>query len=451
MEHKKAANDAQKLKQPLKFIIEGEEFETLEQYKTGAELKQLKGIPLETELYLSVTKSYNDELIENDKSINLARTEIEKFFVKEKYGFLLNSLKFISFEKIVTGEQILKIAGISDIQCLSLYQKFKGNDFEKISFDEEVDLSNSGIEHFITKDSETSTYTLNGEHEMTDKKGLTANQILEFGAFDTNENYLIQVFPDGQTKSFAYSPEESIKMICKGLVFVTAEWLGVVDVEEFGKQCKEIPPSRKFKIKIDKNYHTVDSRFITQSQLIALEGNMNVAIYDVYKFMNGNPKPVKIAIGETVDLTEKCLVRFVLMPKEQKDGKGVRQNFTLPEEDIDTLNEMGLLWEALSQPAMWLIIYDYPIPEGYNVRKALVALQITSSYPATQIDMAHFHPPLKKNNGKEISTVTNHMIDGKLFQQWSRHRNSGEWKPGVDCIATHLALVDNWLMIDLTR
>lgn len=451
MEHKNGATEAQKLKSPLKFIIEGEEFETLEQYKTGAELKQLKGIPLETELYLSVTKSYNDELIENDKSVNLARKEIEKFFVKEKYGFLLNSLKFISFEKIVTGEQILKIAGISDIQCLSLYQKLKGNDFEKISLDEEVDLSNSGIEHFITKDSETSTYTLNGEHEMTDKKGLTANQILEFGAFDTKVNYLVQVFPDGQTKSYAYIPEESIKMICKGLVFVTAEWLDVVDVEEFGKQCKEIPPSRKFKIKIDKNYHIVDSRFITQSQLVALEGNMNVAIYDVYKFMNGNPKPIKIATSETVDLTEKCLVRFVLMPKEQKDGKGVRQNFTLPEEDIDTLNEMGLQWEALSQPAMWLIIYDYPIPEGYNVQKATVALQITSSYPAAQIDMAHFHPPLQKNNGKGISCSTNHTIDGKMFQQWSRHRNPGEWKPGIDCLATHLSLVDNWLINDLTR
>lgn len=451
MENNSAAKVAQKLKQPLKIIIEGEEFETLDQYKTGAELKQLKGIPLETELYLSVTKPYIDELIENDKSVNLARTEIEKFFVKESYGFLLNSLKFISFKKIVTGEQILKIAGISEIHCLTLYQKFKGNDFEKISLNEEVDLSYSGIEHFITKDSETSTYTLNGEHEMTDEKSLTANQILEFGAFDKGKNYLIQVFPDGQTKSYAYSPEESIKMICKGLAFVTADWLDIVDVEEYGKQCKEIPPCRNFKIKIDKNYHIVDSRFITQSQLIALEGNLNVAIYDVYKFMNGNPKPVKVAIGETVDLTEKCLVRFVLMPKEQKDGKGVRQNFTLPEEDIDTLNKMGLLWEALSQPAMWLIIYDYPIPEGYNVEKATVALQITSSYPAAEIDMAHFHPPLQKNNGKAISAAPNHTIDDKIFQQWSRHRNPGEWKPGVDCIATHLALVDNWLIIDLTR
>ena len=38
-------------KVPLKFVIEGKEYETFDQYKTGAELKQLAGIPLDTELF----------------------------------------------------------------------------------------------------------------------------------------------------------------------------------------------------------------------------------------------------------------------------------------------------------------------------------------------------------------------------------------------------------------
>jgi hypothetical protein len=47
--------------------------------------------------------------------------------------------------------------------------------------------------------------------------------------------------------------------------------------------------------------------------------------------------------------------------------------------------------------------------------------------------------------------VFEQALDGKKFQGWSRHRKVGEWRPGVDCIATHLCLVDNWLVKDLGR
>lgn len=365
------------------------------------------------------------------------------------YSFKINESKISSPNKIVTGAEILSLAGI-DSRCIVLCQKIKGNDFKAIALDEEVDLSEEGLEHFITKESETSTYTVNGEHEMTDKKVLTPNQILDFAAIDKTVSYLIQVFPDGSKKIYAYAPEEPIQMLCQGLVFITADWIDVVDIELYGKECKEIPPARRYKIKIDKDYHIVNDRYISHDMLISLGGKPNVALYDVYKFMNGNPKPIKINPGTNVDLTEQCLVRFVLQPKEQQDGRGIRQQFTLPEEDLETLEKMGLQWETLSLPSMWLIIYDYPIPSGYNVEKATLALMITSSYPLTEIDMAHFSPPLVKNKGT-INAISNHLIDGKTFQQWSRHRKAGQWMPGVDSLATHLSLVDNWLVNDLNR
>ena len=79
------APNAQQSRVPLKFVIEGKEFETFDQYKTGAELKQLAGIPLDTELFLSISRPYNDELIENEARVNLARPETEYFFVKKNY------------------------------------------------------------------------------------------------------------------------------------------------------------------------------------------------------------------------------------------------------------------------------------------------------------------------------------------------------------------------------
>ena len=94
MEIKNSAPNAQKDKVPLKFVIEGKEYATFDQYKTGAELKQLAGIPLDTELFLSISKPYQDELIENDKSVNLARPETEYFFIKKKLHFTINQVPF---------------------------------------------------------------------------------------------------------------------------------------------------------------------------------------------------------------------------------------------------------------------------------------------------------------------------------------------------------------------
>lgn len=76
---------------------------------------------------------------------------------------------------------------------------------------------------------------------------------------------------------------------------------------------------------------------------------------------------------------------------------------------------------------------------------------IPPTYPASQIDMAYFSPALAKKSGRPIRAIANQLIDGKTFQRWSRHRAAGEWTPGVDCVATHLCLVDNWLTRDLTK
>jgi hypothetical protein len=106
-----AMND--KLKVALKFVIEGKEYETYDQYKTGAELKQLGGIPLETELYLSIRKPYKDELIENDKQVDLARPETEYFFVKKKLHFTINKVAFTWYKQYIRGIQIRELGKIS--------------------------------------------------------------------------------------------------------------------------------------------------------------------------------------------------------------------------------------------------------------------------------------------------------------------------------------------------
>lgn len=125
----------------------------------------------------------------------------------------------------------------------------------------------------------------------------------------------------------------------------------------------------------------------------------------------------------------------------------MRRQFDLPEGDADHLAARGLLWEALVEAGVrWLLIHDYPVPAGYNVSKARLALRLEPGYPDTQIDMAYFFPHLARPDGRGVGGLANQSLDGQQYQRWSRHR-TGEnpWRPGVDDLATHLLLVDDWL------
>jgi len=128
----------------------------------------------------------------------------------------------------------------------------------------------------------------------------------------------------------------------------------------------------------------------------------------------------------------------------------MRRQFQLSEEDEACLAARSGSWEAIVENnTKWVIIPDYPIPEGYNHRSASAALRISPSYPDDQIDMVYFYPALALTSGRAIRQLTPHALDGKQYQQWSRHRKPGEWRPGIDNICTHLLQVDGWLEKEL--
>ena len=379
-----------------------------------------------------------------------------------KFVAVVNDLEVTVHHALITGAELLRAAGFEHIQCHTLYQKFRGGDFEKVAMDDVIDLAHPGLEHFVTKGPDVFNYTVNGEPETTDKKTLTPVKIMELKGVHPANHYLIQLLANDERINYAYCPDEPITMVCTGMTFVTEKWHEIINIEEYGKHCKPVPPARIYKIKVDKRYHDWPHRFITTQELIRLEYPNSVAPFEVYKFLNTSPKPVKLNPDEKVDLTEKCLVRFTIQPKEQKDGLqaalppvqtvAVRRDFVLQDEDVEFLDSLGLLWEAIGrQSTMWLIIHDHPVPDGYNVQKVDVALLIAPTYPATEIDMAYFYPPLVKKSGRAISAISAQQIDSKNFQRWSRHRQRGEWRPGVDNVSTHLCLVNNWLVKDLGR
>lgn len=129
----------------------------------------------------------------------------------------------------------------------------------------------------------------------------------------------------------------------------------------------------------------------------------------------------------------------------------MRRAFQLPEEDDECLAGQGLKWEAMLEGGTrWLLIPDYHVPEGYNHRAVSLALRIPPSYPDDQIDMVYFSPALALTSGRAIRQLTPLALDGREYQQWSRHRTAANpWRPGLDNVCTHLLQVNSWLQREL--
>ena len=126
----------------------------------------------------------------------------------------------------------------------------------------------------------------------------------------------------------------------------------------------------------------------------------------------------------------------------------MRRDFDLPSFDLEFLNSTDWQWDAIRVgTANWLLVHQFAVPSGYNHECVSVALRIEPGYPDAQIDMAYFHPPLSRIDRCHIGAADSmEMIVSKSFQRWSRHRTADNpWRPGVDDVSTHLALVSNWL------
>lgn len=130
----------------------------------------------------------------------------------------------------------------------------------------------------------------------------------------------------------------------------------------------------------------------------------------------------------------------------------MRRDFALPMADQGFLEGRGKPWEAVAvNRERWVLLEEFTLPSGFNVPSASVALLLPSAYPDVQIDMAYFHPFLARSDRKAINALTPRMIDGRQWQQWSRHRKPEDWRPGIDNIETHLWYVTAWLEQELRR
>lgn len=226
----------------------------------------------------------------------------------------------------------------------------------------------------------------------------------------------------------------------------------VIDIETYAKAGKAVPASQSYQIKIDKEYYRVGAE-ITGKQLLETASKSpytNFAVYE--KYCNGQSR--KIAYDEIVNLRKEGIERFYTIPLDPQDGReNSRKEFSLPENDTLFLNSLGLKWESVRQNNVnRIIVYEYPVPEGYNEDKIDINLRLEAGYPDQPIDMFYVFPELSKKNGKEIAAMSNDTFDGRNWQRWSRHRTgTNPWRPGFDDISTHMSLINEILAKELLR
>lgn len=125
----------------------------------------------------------------------------------------------------------------------------------------------------------------------------------------------------------------------------------------------------------------------------------------------------------------------------------LRRQFDLLPQDRKFLDDYGLPFETIADGSLWVLIHNFPTPDGYNHPRVTAAIRMETGYPNAALDMVYFSPALSRKDGQPIAnTESPQQIEGKSYQRWSRHRTDiNPWKPGQDDLGTHIFLIEDWL------
>ena len=208
----------------------------------------------------------------------------------------------------------------------------------------------------------------------------------------------------------------------------------------------------EYKIQIDKDIYPVDHPILSGRELLDIAKKTPIEQFAIYLKVSDGP-PRRIALDEKVDLRQPGVERFLTLPLDQTEGFDGRRDFSLPQGDLDWLHSTGLHFELVSQNGVLrVVLYGFQVPDGYDPRQVDLNVRIDPGYPDAQIDMVYVHPPLARADGVPIRALASDSFDDKAWQRWSRHRTpANPWRPGLDNLATHFGLVEEWFARELRK
>lgn len=211
-------------------------------------------------------------------------------------------------------------------------------------------------------------------------------------------------------------------------------------------------PAYSYRIKVDGQKYVVNVPHMLGEDILKLAGISNPSQMVLYqKFRGGEAKVIEPS--EKVDFTAPGIEKFVTIPTDMTEGFENKKHFQLSSEDTEFLDSLGLPWDGIMENGIRrVIIYDFPLPAGYNVDNVSVNMRLESGYPDVQIDMAYFYPSISRLDNKSIRATSTDLFNGVQWQRWSRHRTSANpWRPGIDNLSTHVSAIRYWLQSELLK
>jgi len=121
----------------------------------------------------------------------------------------------------------------------------------------------------------------------------------------------------------------------------------------------------------------------------------------------------------------------------------------LPSIDLEYLRDKAPNHQVLNEGGVTCVLVPaYALPKGFDRASAALLLRLAPGYPDVQPDMWWFDSPVRRNDGVEIPATQareGHM--GRQWQRWSRHLQPGQWRSGVDSLASYFALIRKELLV----
>lgn len=218
----------------------------------------------------------------------------------------------------------------------------------------------------------------------------------------------------------------------------------IVDLEAYAKDGKRPPLAKRYRFKVNDTAYVWDKPHITGREVLALASLTTPENYTLRVKLAGH-KPQKVELDERIDLRHPGTEKFRAIRKEQTDGEVQgRRDAPLLDADRLFLESYGLPFDIVQDGSTWVILRDFLLPPCFTHQHVSVAIRIEQGYPLTQLDMLYVFPKLARLDGREIpQTQVEQSIEDKIFQRWSRHRSGeNQWFPGVDCLETHVFLIE---------
>ena len=93
----------------------------------------------------------------------------------------------------------------------------------------------------------------------------------------------------------------------------------IIDIEQYCKEGKPVPPGRRYRISVDKEKYVVESPTLTGREILETDGKNPPEQFILTQKLKGG-KRVRIELGDVVDLTQPGVERFDTMAVDPMEG-----------------------------------------------------------------------------------------------------------------------------------